>query len=228
MAEEMAESLIYSWLRHVKKCQLVQTNWKASSTLQPLHLDELEKMKEEVDKYYSKKYGHTDIFKKNSGVEQLLSQGECDAIGFRMGINGENTIYAVESAFHSDGLNYSSGSAGGKNRIIYNAEQVLKKCVRNAACIYSFFDLKSGVIIFSSPYVRDNVNTHVKELVGELNQVINDLGYDFKFMFISNDEYKKEIFDPVIEVCEKVNDNSDMFLRSIRLEKLLEKEKYKK
>ena len=32
MTHEMGESLIYSWLRHVKGCQIVQTNWTASPT----------------------------------------------------------------------------------------------------------------------------------------------------------------------------------------------------
>ncbi len=31
MKIEMGESLLYSWLRHVKECQIVQTNWKVSS-----------------------------------------------------------------------------------------------------------------------------------------------------------------------------------------------------
>lgn len=30
MKIEIGESLILSWLKHVKECQVVQTNWKAS------------------------------------------------------------------------------------------------------------------------------------------------------------------------------------------------------
>lgn len=30
MKIEKGESLSYSWLRHVKECQIVQTNWKVS------------------------------------------------------------------------------------------------------------------------------------------------------------------------------------------------------
>ncbi len=30
MKTEMGESLIYSWMRHIKKCQITQTNWKSS------------------------------------------------------------------------------------------------------------------------------------------------------------------------------------------------------
>lgn len=31
MKIEMGESLLLSWLRHIKECQLVQTNWKPSA-----------------------------------------------------------------------------------------------------------------------------------------------------------------------------------------------------
>lgn len=30
MKIEIGESLLLSWLKHIKECQLVQTNWKAS------------------------------------------------------------------------------------------------------------------------------------------------------------------------------------------------------
>lgn len=41
MKIEMGESLFYSWLRHVKECQIVQTNWKASPQWQLQHEDKL-------------------------------------------------------------------------------------------------------------------------------------------------------------------------------------------
>ena len=44
MKIEMGESLFYSWLRHVKECQIVQTNWKTSSQWALQHEDKLEEM----------------------------------------------------------------------------------------------------------------------------------------------------------------------------------------
>lgn len=41
MKIEMGESLFYSWLRHVKECQIVQTNWKVSSQWSLSDADEL-------------------------------------------------------------------------------------------------------------------------------------------------------------------------------------------
>ncbi len=34
MKIEVGESLCYSYLRHVKQCPIVQTNWKASENLE--------------------------------------------------------------------------------------------------------------------------------------------------------------------------------------------------
>ena len=41
MKIEMGESLFYSWLRHVKECQIVQTNWTTSPQWTLRHEDEL-------------------------------------------------------------------------------------------------------------------------------------------------------------------------------------------
>jgi len=41
MKIEMGESLFYFWLRHVKECQLVQTNWKVSPKWTLRHEEEL-------------------------------------------------------------------------------------------------------------------------------------------------------------------------------------------
>ena len=80
MKIEMGESLFYSWLRHVKGCQIVQTNWKVSSQWSLSNAEALERMMKVVDNHYAQKYGYA-IFKKNSSLSQLLQQGECDVLG---------------------------------------------------------------------------------------------------------------------------------------------------
>lgn len=59
---------------------------------------------EKSDKHFSDKYGYK-IFKQNASLSQIIQQGECDAIGTCMQ-NGRNQIYAVDVAFHENGLNY--------------------------------------------------------------------------------------------------------------------------
>ena len=50
MKIEMGESLFYSWLRHVKECQIVQTNWMTSSQWQLSNEDRLEEIMARTDK----------------------------------------------------------------------------------------------------------------------------------------------------------------------------------
>jgi hypothetical protein len=47
MKIEIGESLLLSWLRHIKECQLVQTNWKPSSKWELKHKETLEKLMQE-------------------------------------------------------------------------------------------------------------------------------------------------------------------------------------
>ena len=58
MKIEMGESLFYSWLRHVKACQIVQTNWKVSQHWELKHEAEIEAMMKTIDNHFSSKYGY--------------------------------------------------------------------------------------------------------------------------------------------------------------------------
>lgn len=80
MKIEMGESLFYSWLRHVKECQLVQTNWKVSPKWQMQHEEEIYSLLEKVDEYFANNYEYQ-IFKKNSSMSQVILQGEIDVVG---------------------------------------------------------------------------------------------------------------------------------------------------
>ena len=52
MKIEMGESLFYSWLRHVKACQIVQTNWKVSQHWELKHEAEIEAMMKTIDNHF--------------------------------------------------------------------------------------------------------------------------------------------------------------------------------
>ncbi|HCQ5448074.1 TPA: hypothetical protein OLX47_003726, partial [Clostridioides difficile] len=79
MKIEMGESLLYSWLRHVKECQIVQTNWKVSSKWDLKNADKILEIMEKTKQYFEQKYGYP-IYKNNS-LEQLIMQAEVDVLG---------------------------------------------------------------------------------------------------------------------------------------------------
>ena len=67
MKIEMGESLFYSWLRHVKECQIVQTNWKTSNQWELQNEDEINKLFIAADKFFFEKYQYK-IFKQNGSI----------------------------------------------------------------------------------------------------------------------------------------------------------------
>ena len=127
MKIEMGESLFYSWLRHIKVCQMVQTNWTTSNKWPLCHKEKLEEIKQLTDNFFSTNYDYS-IYKNNASLSQLLQQAECDVIGISIQ-NGSNKVYAVDVAFHENGLNYEMECLQCGKRYYANGSNISqKKC----------------------------------------------------------------------------------------------------
>lgn len=210
MKIEMGESLFYSWLRHVKECQIVQTNWKASPQWQLSSAEELEKLMVALDNHYSSKYGYA-IFKQNASLSQLLQQGECDVLG--VSIQPDNTVYyAVDVAFHEAGLNYGNRET--------TVMKVLEKCARTAFCLRGYLATNAAEIIFASPKINPAVLSDLTPCISEMNMLFADNGYNFTFRIIANEEYNDLVLKPILLVSDGVADTSELFLRSYQMYKM--------
>ena len=64
MKIEIGESLFYSWLRHVKQCQIVQNNWKVSSQWNNNYEKELDFLMNKVDSFFAEKYNRANYYQK--------------------------------------------------------------------------------------------------------------------------------------------------------------------
>lgn len=215
MKIEMGESLFYSWLRHVKECQIVQTNWKVSPQWQLSDAAELEELMELVDKHYSEKHGY-EIFKKNTSLSQLLQQGECDVLGISIQPDA-TAYYAVDVAFHEAGLNY-----GNRDTTVM---KVLEKCARTAFCLHGYFSTKDAEIIFASPKINPAVLSDLSPCIAEMNTLFANSGYDFTFRVIANEEYHDLVLKPILLVSDGVADTSELFLRSYQMYKMFSETK---
>lgn len=210
MKIEMGESLFYSWLRHVKECQIVQTNWKVSLQWSLSDADELERMMKIVDNHYTQKYGYA-IFKKNSSLSQLLQQGECDVLGVSIQPE-ETTYYAIDVAFHEAGLNYGSRDT--------TVMKVLEKCARTAFCLHGYMATNEAEIIFASPKINPSVLSDLEPCIEEMNTMFRENGYDYNFRIIANEEYNDLVLKPILLASDGVADTSELFLRSYQMYKM--------
>ena len=210
MKIEMGESLFYSWLRHVKECQIVQTNWKVSSQWQLSNADALKELMALVDNHYSQKHGYA-IFKRNASLSQLLQQGECDVLGISIQPD-DMKYYAVDVAFHEAGLNYGSRDT--------TVMKVLEKCARTAFCLHGYLSTREAEIIFASPKINPAVLSDLTPCIAEMNELFANSGYDFTFRIIANEEYNDLVLKPILLVSDGIADTSELFLRSYQMYKM--------
>ena len=121
MKIEIGESLMMSYLKHVKKCIFYQLNWKISSNW------DTPENSENIQFVYNKIISYpefTGIFKK-SELDQLIRQSEIDVIG----MDSNNKIYAIDIAFHEGGLSYGDKNVNLWDRvadIIWNCYQSIE------------------------------------------------------------------------------------------------------
>ena len=206
MKIEMGESLIYSWLRHEKQCQLAQTNWKASPYWEVDSRNDLQALTEKFSRYYQDKY-QFDILK-GCSLEQFIKQAEIDAIGISFSQSAQS-IYAVDVAYHEAGLNY-----GDK---IKTLTKIIQKCVRTALCLYGFFSIATGEIIFASPKINPAIEKELTPMFTELTELFSQFGLEFSAILYCNASFLTGVMQPVLEKGTSIADTSELFLRSVQM-----------
>ena len=214
MKIEIGESLVYSWLRHIKECQIVQTNWKCSPNWELQNHDEIETVMKLTDEYFSSKYAYS-IYKETKSIKQLIKQAEIDAVGISYN-NSVINLYCVDVAFHENGLSYGSADE--------TVSRIIKKTIRTALCIVGYFGIKSGEIYFVSPKIHNSVEQRLNNIIPELADVLRSIGWSFEIKLLCNTSFGEKIIIPVISVAKEVADTGELFIRSIQLNNMFIKD----
>lgn len=207
MKIEIGESLFYSWLRHVKDCQIVQTNWKVSPQWEIRAENELQQLMQEADTFFAEKYGYT-VFKKNT-LSQMIRQAECDVLGMALQPDGSIEYHAVDVAFHEGGLQY-----GG---MVSTVERIVKKCLRTAMCLRGCFSAEHAVIVFASPKINPTQIAALMPCIDDMNDILQKHGFAYQVRLIANEEFESQVLKPILLLSEDVADTSELFMRSYQM-----------
>jgi len=205
MKIEIGESLMLSYLKHVKKCIFYQTNWKVSGNwdISPETYDKVHLNYDSIIKNPE----FSGIFKK-SELNQLLKQAEIDIIGF----DSNNTIYVVDIAFHEAGLNYGSKKE--------TKDRVLKKLLRSYLALLAYFPNKKYELFFVSPKVNNATEEIIKDYFNILDSLFSN--ENTRFHYISNELFGKEILFPTIEAAKSDSDTNELFIRAVKMLELFD------
>lgn len=209
MKIEIAENMLYSWLRHCKKCQIVQTNFKASKEWMKFRETEIENI---FQRYQEKdEFKGCQFVSKNQKMnfKSVINASECDLVGVHF--DDETIAYAIESAFHENGMHYKN-----------NRKKVLQKIFRNYLMLSLYFRCDKIELIFATPLVKGNDESDINSMLENLKNFLNTEHLNnVKIDFIANGRYKSEIIDSLYEVVDGIADSSELFVRSIKLDKLM-------
>jgi hypothetical protein len=206
---EIGESLVYSWLRHVMHCQVVQTNWKPSPKWPKEEID-FEDIKDNIQQEFLKD-GYI-IFKKTASTSQFLQQAEIDAVGFsRNGGSTHQKYYFVDVAFHEGGLNY-----GSKEESI---SRILKKFTRSYFIFLKYFPSSfEADIYFITPKMSDDtILTPLEQQINKLTEIFKEHGFSPNFQLLVNQDFKNKVLIPTTAIGKEIADTSELFLRSFQL-----------
>lgn len=202
MKLDMAESLCCSYLRHVKQCWVVQSNWKVSE-----HWDKNES-DQELEQLFTSMRGLFDtdgsVFKKTTGAGQFLKQGEIDVVG----VDQKGNVHAIDIAFHEAGLNYGDTQA-----------RVLKKLLRMVVILKAYLPKQAALNIY---FVSPKVHPAALRPLNQVFQKLRTAYPDFQWHLFTNEEFASHIVQPTLEKAESVADTAELFVRAHKLLKLAE------
>ncbi|RKE04171.1 hypothetical protein [Marinifilum flexuosum] len=202
MKIEIAENLVYTYLKHSEGCRVTQTNWKTSGQWTTNKFEE--KPARELYERIMESPKLSTIFKE-SKFDQLIKQAEIDVLGLN---TTEHAVYGIDIAFHSAGLNYGPPKK--------TAEIVLKKIIRTIFIMQTYFnDFKKFHSFFVTPKVYQSTEKPILELMEEAKSLLKDEMISIDF--IANDDFYKTLVDPVIESVSNENDTAELFSRAYKL-----------
>jgi hypothetical protein len=217
MKVEIAESLIFSWLRHVQGCAVVQMNWKPSPSWTVSNEDRLREDFEGIRRFASESVG-VPIFKK-CDFAQFVRQTEIDVLGLRLSADpAAMQVFAVDSAFHEGGLLYVSSDE--------TVGRVLKKLIRATLAIEAYLSVGEATIAFATPKMAEPIRSAIEGHLANLEAVIADrasAGFVPRFRIIANSDFVGEILQPVLDQANRVADTSELFLRAHQLRALCDR-----
>ena len=211
MKIEMCEQLVASWLKHIKGCQVVETNWRLSpisTNLDGKAIDRVIKFMDEVKQIV--KDDGLDIFKKTK-EKQFVMQCEIDVVGVKIADAKVDELYLVDSAFHENGLGYKDAVAN-----------VLKKLLRAVVVADLVFEKIAPQVIFVAPKCGTALKKKIETAVVKLDCVVKKYYPTSKLSLIFNEDFYSQIYIQVVEQIDNISDDNDLFLRSIKISKIAE------
>ena len=247
MKIEICEQMVHSWLQNYKQCEIVQTNWKVSPlrlrSITDADIAELEVFMKEFNNQLEEslkpetqaalqnevtegiedgalvmeksanKNIKLNIFKKST-ARQFVRQCEIDVVGCKLDDGITERIYLVDTAFHKTGLGYHDPVA-----------TVVKKIVRAlVVSVLIFGESVPVTVAFVSPKCGPTKQPEIEKVVDGLRKIlaVHSRYANIEIELYFNEKFTTDIYLPLIDEIDELNDDNDLFMRAMNLASVAE------
>ena len=204
MKIEIGESLVRTWVRHCRECQLAELNWKPSPVWSGDITEEHKRWYDDAKAVFSSK-----VLKRTSSILQFLGQAEVDVLGVSFVQGKVDKVIAADIAFHANGLQYGSKAE--------TAARITKKLFRTSLILDVYFPGILAEIAFLSPKVNPATIPGVLDAEQVMQSFFAERRSTLTFRIIINEGFKEIVLDKVFPLQKKVADTSELFLRATQL-----------
>ena len=214
MKVEIAENMLYSWLRHCMGCQIVQTNykvakqWNKTKDMKGLFNDFQADARFEDCHFTTTRKGK--IYPQS--FLTVLNAAECDLVGVLFGGNNTSKVFAYESAFHESGTKYDN-----------TPKKVMQKIFKNYLMTRSFFPDGEVELAFVSPKMKADDLAQIKANLKNLKSFISvdhgDTAVNLEI--VTGRDFKSKILSPLYKMIGEITDESELFIRAVKLLKMM-------
>ena len=208
---ESGELIIKSYLKNIKKCEIVEINWNLpiENKQDIIQNQNVKKIIETV------MHNSQEVNLKNNQEEiedfinkRLLNQVEIDVVGY----SKKRGYILNEVAIHTNSLNYGSNGD--------TVERVVKKILRLLIIFIGYFKGTKGEInFFAIKSATAEKQKRIMKFINDINLILENMKMtNIKINIFSDDEFRK-IYE---EVEEKVNPrSSNEFERLLSINKVV-------
>ena len=203
---DIGESMAASWLRHVKKCKIVTTNWTVDVEENDIFLKKINNLLIKVQQTFKKK--GIEIFP-NKELSSIIKQAECDVVGFQFGSGKISKLYGIDVAVHSKGKGLDYGD---------NIKKIIEKSLRTALCFYTILGVGKDCpieIYFLTPKMAEDEKRKAEEHLNYLQEEFFKR-FEIKFILYANKSFYEEILEKLNNKNHlDASDTNEQFMRSL-------------
>ena len=174
-------------------------------------IEEDENVNQTKAKTKNSKTTKLNIFKKST-PSQFIKQCEIDVVGVKFNNSKYEKIYLIDTAFHRSGLGYHDAVA-----------TVVKKIIRAVLVSAVVFDANIPVeVIFAAPKCGNKLENEINLVVTALKKIIKSFYPDIMIELYLNDTFTQEVYLPLKNNTDKLNNDNDLFMRAMNLARVSE------